>query len=196
MARSLKILPYRILYGSSPAKNIIKKDIVVWIQLNDPGRSNSPVLDNLEWLVENFREFRNQLNYRFSYPSRLLDRFLLVLAKTLYRPYESLFISSPSIGPGLYIQHGISTVIEAEKIGENCWVTQQVTIGPGEGLNLPTLGNNVHVFPGAKILGKVTIGDNVRVAANAVVEEDVPPDCTVAGVPARIIRRAGKGLED
>lgn len=193
MALSIKIIPHLILFRSSLAKKTIESDIEVWIHLNDPERSNHAVLTNLEWLIETFREFRNQFNYRLGYLPSIWSRSLLGLAKAIYQPYESLYISSPSIGPGLYIQHGISTVIEAEKIGEKCWVAQQVTIGPDKGLNLPILGNNVHVFPGAKILGKVTIGDNVRVAANAVVEEDVPSDCTVAGVPARIVRGAGAG---
>ena len=76
-------------------------------------------------------------------------------------------------------------------IGQNCTIAQQVVIGykgAGQGPGTPTLGNNVYLGAGAKIIGKVVIGNSVRVGANAVVTKDVPDNATVVGVPARIVR--------
>jgi serine O-acetyltransferase len=95
------------------------------------------------------------------------------------------------IGPGLFIQHGWATSIPAKKIGRNCWIGQHVTIGYLNDTDTPTIGNNVTIYAGAKILGNVRVGDNPTVGANAVVLEDVPENCTVVGVPAYIVRRNG-----
>jgi serine O-acetyltransferase len=97
-----------------------------------------------------------------------------------------------SIGPGFFIRNGFGTIIEAREIGENCLVEQMVTIGHKDGnTGVPSLGNNVYIGAGSKILGPVIIGDNVIIGANAIVTKSVPANCTVAGVPARIIRRDG-----
>jgi serine O-acetyltransferase len=105
---------------------------------------------------------------------------------------NTLFIDTPSIGEGLFIQHGFSTIIAARSIGKNCWVNQQVTIGFSDKGKLPTLGDYVQVTAGAKVFGDITIGDNARIGANAVVCKNVPPNCTVVGMPGRIIRRDGE----
>lgn len=85
---------------------------------------------------------------------------------------------------------GIAVVIHARAvIGNNCIIGQCVTIGgKSKHKNVPRIGNNVQISIGAKILGPITIGDNVIVGANAVVVKDVPANCIVAGVPAKIIR--------
>lgn len=99
------------------------------------------------------------------------------------------------IGKGLFIDHGAGVVIgETTEIGDNCTLYQNVTLG-GTGKDLgkrhPTLGNNVMVGAGARVLGPFKIGDNSKIAANAVVLEEVPPNCTAVGVPARIVRING-----
>jgi serine O-acetyltransferase len=138
-------------------------------------------------LMSTLPEFRSLFYYRVKGP------FLLrALLKSLCPPLSSLFIHTPEIGPGLFIQHGFATIIAANRIGRNCWINQQVTIGYSDAMGCPTLGDNVHVYAGAKIIGGVTVGDNVNVGANAVVVKDVPPDCTMVGVPARIVRQGGK----
>ena len=99
------------------------------------------------------------------------------------------------IGKGLFIDHGAGVVIgETAEIGENCLLYQGVTLGgtgKGKGKRHPTLGNNVMVGCGAKVLGPFTVGDNAKIAANAVVLEAVPPNATAVGVPARVVRRDG-----
>ena len=103
------------------------------------------------------------------------------------------------IGKGLFIDHGMGVVIgEPTIIGDNCLLYQGVTLGgtgKDKGKRHPTLGDNVMVGAGAKVLGPINIGSNVKVAANAVVLSDIPENCTAVGVPARIARRAGQKVE-
>ena len=101
-----------------------------------------------------------------------------------------------TIGKGLLIDHGSGVVIgETAEIGDNCTIYQGVTLGgtgKDKGKRHPTLGNNVMVGSGAKILGPFKVGDNAKVAAGAVVLEEVPENCTAVGVPARIVRKGGQ----
>ena len=101
-----------------------------------------------------------------------------------------------TIGKGLFIDHGMGVVIgETTQIGDNCTLYQGVTLGgtgKDHGKRHPTLGNNVLVGAGAKVLGPFTVGDNARVAAGAVVLDAVPPGATAVGVPARVVRINGK----
>jgi len=104
-----------------------------------------------------------------------------------------------TIGKGLFIDHGMGVVIgETAEIGDNCLIYQGVTLGDtgkDKGKRHPTLGNNVMVGAGAKVLGPFKVGDNVKIAANAVVLEEVPPNCTAVGVPARIVKKDGIKVE-
>lgn len=100
-----------------------------------------------------------------------------------------------TIGKGLFIDHGMGVVIgETAEIGDNCTIYQGVTLG-GTGKDVgkrhPTLGDNVMVGSGAKILGPVNIGSNVKVASGAVVLDDIPEESTAVGIPARVVRRKG-----
>ena len=105
-----------------------------------------------------------------------------------------------TIGKGFFIDHGMGVVIgETAVIGDNCLIYQGVTLGgtgKDKGKRHPTLGNNVMVGSGAKVLGPFTVGNNVKIAANAVVLEAIPDNCTAVGVPARIIKRDGVRVEE
>lgn len=98
-----------------------------------------------------------------------------------------------TIGRGLFIDHGMGVVIgETAEIGDNCTIYQGVTLGgtgKDTGKRHPTLGNNVMVGAGAKVLGPFKVGDNSKIAAGAVVLSEVEPDSTCVGVPARVVRR-------
>ena len=103
------------------------------------------------------------------------------------------------IGKGLFIDHGSGVVIgETTEIGDNCTLYQGVTLG-GTGKHVgkrhPTLGNNVMVGTGAKVLGPFKVGDNTKIAANAVVLEEIPENCTAVGIPARVVRRNNQKVE-
>jgi len=103
------------------------------------------------------------------------------------------------IGKGLFIDHGMGVVVgETAIIGDNVLIYQGVTLG-GTGLEKgkrhPTIGNNVVIGGGAKVLGNITIGDNAYIGANAVVIKDVPVNSTVVGVPGRITKQDGKKMD-
>ena len=104
------------------------------------------------------------------------------------------------IGKNFFIDHGSGVVIgETTEIGDNCTVYQGVTLGgtgKEDGKRHPTLGDNVMVGAGARVLGPFKVGDNSKIAANAVVLSEVPPNCTAVGVPARIVRRDGVRVND
>ena len=101
-----------------------------------------------------------------------------------------------TIGRRLVIDHGTGIVIgETTEIGDDVLIYQGVTLGgtgKDTGKRHPTIGNNVMISAGAKVLGPFKIGDNSRVAAGAVVLEEVPPNSTVVGIPARVVRQDGK----
>jgi serine O-acetyltransferase len=96
-------------------------------------------------------------------------------------------------GERLMLPHPNGVVIHEDAvIGDDCMIMQQVTIGMiGEG-EVPTLGNGIYVGAGAKIIGKVKVGDGARIGANAVVTQDVPAGWTAVGVPARLVKRTSE----
>ncbi len=100
-----------------------------------------------------------------------------------------------TIGKGLFIDHGMGVVIgETTEIGDNCTLYQGVTLGgtgKDHGKRHPTLGNNVLVGAGAKVLGPFKVGDNARIAAGSVVLAEEPENATAVGVPARVVRLNG-----
>ena len=101
-----------------------------------------------------------------------------------------------TIGKGLVIDHGMGVVIgETTVIGDNCLIYQGATLGgtgKEHGKRHPTLGNNVMVGAGARVLGPFKVGDNSRIAAGAVVLTEIPPNSTAVGVPARVVRVNGE----
>lgn len=103
------------------------------------------------------------------------------------------------IGCGVFIDHGMGVVIgETAIVGDYALIYQGVTLGgtgKESGKRHPTLGQNVVVGAGAKVLGNIHVGDNVRIGAGSVVLRDVPSDCTVVGVPGRIVYRAGDRVD-
>lgn len=100
------------------------------------------------------------------------------------------------IGPGLYIGHFGNILVGPTKIGKMCNISQEISIGfagRGESWGLPVLGDYVFIAPGAKVIGKIKIGNNVAIGANAVVTKDVPDNAVVVGIPARVISRESSG---
>ena len=105
-----------------------------------------------------------------------------------------------TIGRGLVIDHGMGIVIgETAEIGDDCTIYQGVTLG-GTGKDIgkrhPTIGNNVLVGAGAKVLGPIKIEDNSKVAANAVVLKNISKNSTAVGIPARVVRQSGRRVDD
>lgn len=143
------------------------------------------------WLFKNKPEYRSLLYFRMGGGKKLL--------KLMYREQNNLHfeVKSDIIGHGLVFQHGYSTIINVEKMGVNCQIWQNVTIGKERpGGKKPIIGNNVRIFTGAVVVGDITIGDNVTIGANAVVNKSVPENCTVVGIPARIVRKNGMRISE
>ena len=131
---------------------------------------------------------------RRNLPEKIIFRFRFLLFERYSMKY-GFEVPINVFGPGLSIAHkGTIVVNPYSKVGSNCRIHVGVNIGNYAPLdenwvpdNVPVLGNNVYIGPGAKLYGKITIGDNASIGANAVVNKDVPAGVTVAGVPAKII---------
>ncbi len=124
-------------------------------------------------------------------------RFLARLVSQWSRFWTGIEIHpGATIGRNLVIDHGMGIVIgETAEIGDDCLIYHGVTLGgtgKDQGKRHPTIGNNVLISAGAKVLGPFKVGDNARIAANAVVLREVPEDATAVGIPAQVVRIAGK----
>ena len=127
------------------------------------------------------RYFRNVFYHRIGPVKSLLLEW--------YRPGDKYFTigNTVKIGKGLWVAHPYATVLAAYYIGDNFRCIHCTTLG-NTGKGRPTIGNNVELGANVTIIGKVNIGNNVTVAAGAVVVKDVPDNCVVAGVPAKVIK--------
>jgi len=162
------------------ARSVILQDIAQWQRNIGTKHSTVPALF---FLLMNKKEFRNVYYYRLGKIGLLLN---VLLPKV-----GTLFITTSDIGPGFFVQHGFATIISAKSVGRNFWINQQVTVGFSNNTDCPVILDNVVVHAGAKIIGDITVGNNVIVGANAVVVKNVPDNCTVVGVPAYIVKRNG-----
>lgn len=169
---------YWLLYHLCRDKKAYEKDLDNWCQWKEVERK---LWNGCKLFIDD-KAFRNLSYHRMGRWCRIVSWML--------PGYDHLQITTPSsnIGGGLIIQHGFATIISAKKIGKNCKIYQQVTIGYNHSLKAPSLGDNVEVCCGAKIIGGIKIGNNVLIGANAVVSKDLPDNCVAAGVPAKIIR--------
>ncbi|MFA5763782.1 MAG: serine O-acetyltransferase EpsC [archaeon] len=141
------------------------------------------------------------ITYRLMHPLvkfgvPILPRFIMTILKVI----TGIEIHpGATIGKSFFIDHGVGTVIgETAIIGNNCTLFHNVTLGgtgKHKGKRHPTLGNNVYVGAGATLLGPITIGDNVLIGVETfVIMHDVPSNCTVVGVPGKIVKLNGKKL--
>lgn len=157
---------------------------------------NDPAARNLLEVILCYPGLHALVAYRFAH--RLYKWRLKLLARMI--SYCTRIVTGIEIHPGarigrrFFIDHGEGVVIgETTVIGDDVLIYQQVTLGgtgKESGKRHPTLGNNVIVGAGAKVLGNITIGDFVRIGAGSVVVEDVPERSTVIGVPGRVVHRA------
>ncbi len=134
------------------------------------------------------RQFHRLAHFLYKRRMRLLARIVSHISRFL----TGIEIHpGAKIGEGLFIDHGMGVVIgETAEIGDNCHLYQGVTLGGTSTKRTkrhPTLGNNVVVGAGAKIIGAVTIGDNAKIGAGSVVVSNVPPNATVVGVPGHVV---------
>jgi serine O-acetyltransferase len=174
-AGALARLPLLAGWGLVRDRRALTADIRRW---NDVQPWTNSLLDLLAQ-----PEFRT-LYYLRLRNDGVAGRIAAKLLAVVYRPQPTLYITTSDIGPGFYIQHGFATIISARRIGANCWVNQQVTIGYDDSLGCPILEDGVTVHAGAQVIGGITVGAGSTVGANAVVVRDVPAGTTAIGVPA------------
>ncbi len=147
------------------------------------------------WEVFLYPSFKVMLHYRVAHQLYLKKHYFLArwISQRAVRKTGIEIHPGAQIGKGLFIDHGNGVIIgETTIIGDNCTLYQGVTLGgtgKEQGKRHPTLGNNVMVSAGAKVLGSFTIGDNSKIGAGSVVLAEVPPNSTVVGVPGRVVRR-------
>ena len=142
------------------------------------------------------------LAYRVSHRLYLTEHYFSARAVSQLAKFVTGIEIHPGakIGKRFFIDHGAAVVIgETTEIGDDCTIYQGVTLG-GTGKDVgkrhPTLGNNVMVGAGAKVLGPMRIGDNTKVAAGAVVITEIPDNCTAVGIPAKVVKREGMRVDD
>lgn len=176
----IRCAPHLLLFYFHRNKNIIYADVDRWAEIFKLKYSR-PV--SFLYLLSFYREYRNVFYLRVGVWKHLLN----IICPRL----STLYIYTEDVGKGLFIQHGFATIIAAKRLGENCWINQQVTIGYSNESDLPSLNDNVIINAGAKVIGNVLIESNSIVGANAVVVKNVSANCTVVGVPAYIVKKNG-----
>jgi len=188
-----------LILGLIIIKNILIS--VLFYQEIKAAQKKDPAAKSFLEVLLLYQGLQAQVSYRVAHILFKLHLFFLArLLSQLGRFFTGIEIHpGAKIGKRLFIDHGMGVVIgETTIIGDDVLLYQGVTLG-GTGIEKgkrhPTIGNNVVVGTGAKILGNITIGDNSYIGANAVVIKDVPPNSTVVGVPGRITKQDGKKID-
>lgn len=171
------------------------KETIEAYQRNDPAaRSKFEVF----WLYNGLHAvmYHRVAHWLFTHHMKFLGRWVSQIAR---RRTGVEIHPAAKIGRRLVIDHGTGIVIGATaEIGDDCLFYQGVTLGgtgAARGKRHPTIGNNVMIGCGAKVLGPFKVGDNARIAANSVVLNEVPANSTVVGVPGRVVRLNGEKLD-
>ena len=165
----------------------IKKETAI-IRERDPA-----IHSNMEVFL--YPSFRVMMHYRLAHKLYLKKHYFLAryISQRAVRKTGIEIHPGATIGEGLFIDHGNGVVIgETTIIGNNVTLYQGVTLGgtgKEHGKRHPTLEDNVMVSSGARVLGSFTVGENSKIGAGSVVLKEVPPNCTVVGVPGRIVKR-------
>ena len=147
-----------------------------------------------------YPSFKVMLHYRLAHKLYLKKHYFLArwVSQRGVRKTGIEIHPGAQIGKGLFIDHGNGVIIgETAILGDNVTLYQGVTLGgtgKEQGKRHPTVGNNVMISAGDKVLGSFTIGDNSKIGAGSVVLEEVPPGCTVVGVPGHVVKRDKQSL--
>ena len=147
-----------------------------------------------------YPSFKVMIHYRIAHKLYLRKHYFLArwVSQRAVRKTGIEIHPGATIGNGFFIDHGHGVIIgETTEIGDNVTLFQGVTLGgtgKEHGKRHPTIGNNVMVSAGAKVLGSFKVGDNSKIGAGSVVLEEVPPNSTVVGVPGRVVKRNNVSL--
>ena len=167
----------------------------------DAYKKNDPAARSSWEIVLLYSGLHATLDYRVAHWLHTHDMKLLARAVSQFGRLTTGVEIHPGakIGRRLVIDHGNGVVIgETVEIGDDCLIYQGATLGGtgiSQGKRHPTIGNNVMIGSGAKVLGPFKVGNNAKIAANSVVLREVPPNCTVVGIPGRVVRVEGEKLD-
>ena len=190
LALVLAAAPPALAVRCSPARHVLAEDLEMWGRRIGEDYRFGVADGRLVWLsflLLRLPEFRTLVYLRLR-ACGLGWRALAVLLALVYRPQAALSVDCDDVGPGLFFQHGFATIVSAERIGRDCLIGQQVTIGWGPG-GRPVLEDGVAVRAGAIVVGGVRLGRGAHIGAGAVVSEDVPAHHLVTS-PTPDVRRA------
>lgn len=157
-------------------------------------KDRDPALHSV-WEVFLYPSFKAVLSYRLAHRFYINHHYFLArfLSQRSARKTGIEIHPGAQIGKGLFIDHGNGVIIgETAIVGDNVTLYQGVTLGgtgKEQGKRHPTIGNNVMISAGAKVLGSFTVGENSKIGAGSVVLEEVPANCTVVGVPGRVVKK-------
>lgn len=169
------------------------KEEIELIKERDPA-----IHSNMEVFL--YPSFKAMIYYRLAHKQYLKGHYFLarLISQKGVRKTGIEIHPGATIGKGFFIDHGTGVVIgETTEIGDNVTLYQGVTLGgtgKEHGKRHPTIGNNVMISTGAKVLGSFKIGDNSKIGAGSVVLEEVPPGSTVVGVPGRVVKSSNDSL--
>ena len=170
------------------------KDEIKNIKKNDPA-----IKSNMEVFL--YPSFKAIINYRISHYFYNKKHYFIAryLSERSKRKTGIEIHPGAQIGKNLFIDHGMGVVIgETAIIGDNVIIYQGATLGgtgKEKGKRHPTIGNNVMISAGAKILGSFKVGDNSKIGAGSVVLKEVPPNSTVVGIPGKVVKKGNQKIE-
>jgi serine O-acetyltransferase len=178
-----RLLPHLLLLGWTKQRAVVLADLTRWAAILNLG----PVVRGRDAV----RVFLNLMTFTPEFRTLFYLRTGNVswLVRWLCPGLRNLRIGAGRIGPGLYIQHGEETYISARSIGANCWIGRHVIVGYANDTDMPTIGDNVRIYSGARIIGKVTVGNGATIGLNTVILSNVRPHTTMFGVPGRVVWR-------
>ncbi|MEL0649169.1 WcbI family polysaccharide biosynthesis putative acetyltransferase [Pseudoalteromonas agarivorans] len=172
-------------------KASILQDLPRWIN-----KTNYKEDKAFQYFWEGRQEFRSVIKYRimmaqekFELDTNILHEVVKLAGNTPTLFVSNLYLSCKDIGPGLYIEHGFSTIVFAKSIGKNFWVNQSVTIGTGKD-GYPTIGDDVRIGANSVVIGGFKVNDRVKVGAGAVLNFEVPVGSTVVAQKPRVLPEA------
>ena len=178
-----RILPAFICYKLNRFRDKCRMDLEAWVRHYEAPKNHSTFFQ-LGYVLIHEKETRNIFLNRLH-----RNPLVFVTVRVLFKPLESCYIHMPPehIGGGLVLQHGFSTIIAAQRIGANCKIFQQVTVGYN-GDKSPVIGDRVQISAGAIVVGDVTGADDVVIGAGAVVVRSCNTSgATLVGVPAKVV---------
>lgn len=174
----------------------IEKDIVIWSEKNAYDKIN--IRWNFLLLFIEFKDFRSVYYFRLkknikerNFIVKYILSIIYIISKFVFKEMPTLMING-NIGGGLLLFHAFSTIISPEKMGDNCKIWQDVTIGFDDKMRAPIIGNNVRISAGAKLIGGIKIGDNVEIGPNTLVVRNIPDNSVVVCQPSYIVKKEGK----